>query len=61
LSLLQNIHEVDGVIFLTLDNLGGKEVNPCLLTTRDLIFPIQSDPALLESADQIADETLEFG
>ncbi|MFX1606427.1 MAG: M28 family metallopeptidase [Promethearchaeota archaeon] len=53
--------EIEEAIFLTIDNVGGKETSPCYLTKETLIFPIESDPALLELADKIAAENPEFG
>lgn len=57
----QHIHEVQGAVFLTLDNLGGKETSPCYLTKETLIFPFESDPKLLALADQVATANPDLG
>ncbi len=56
-----HLHEVKGGIFLTLDNIGGKETSPCYLTKEALIFPLDSDPELLDLAARIAIENPEIG
>ncbi|MHA3964873.1 MAG: M28 family peptidase [Candidatus Thorarchaeota archaeon SMTZ1-45] len=57
----KHIHEVEGAIFLTLDNLGGKGAGPCYLKKETLIFPFESDPQLLKIADKIAAENPDLG
>jgi len=59
--LKQHIQEVEGAVFLTIDNVGGKETSPCFLTKEALIFPYESDPQLLELAELIAAENPELG
>ena len=56
----QHINEVEGAIFLTIDNVGGKGTDPCYLTKETLIFPYESDPALLELAESVAGENPEL-
>ena len=57
----QHVHEVEGAIFLTIDNVGGKDTSPCYLTKETLIFPFTSDPTLVDLANLIAAENPEIG
>ena len=56
-----HIPEVQGGIYITLDNLGGKGCGPCFISKETLIFPFESDKNLLELANRIAEENPDLG
>lgn len=56
-----HIDELDGAIYLTLDNVGGTEAGPCYLTKETLIIPFASDIDLVRLADQVSRDNHTLG
>ncbi|MFW9805526.1 MAG: M28 family metallopeptidase [Candidatus Thorarchaeota archaeon] len=56
----QHIDEIKDAIFLTIDNVGGKQTDPCYLTKETLIFPYEGDSELLELADSVSRDNPEL-